>query len=302
MKSTIEELIAFISIVDTGSIVAAAEQLQQTPSGLSRALNRLEKKLQVTLLERTTRKLKLTQEGRLFLDKARSILAELAEAEDALLKSDSDTSGLIRIDSATPFVLHVLAPLMQKFMQRYPKIEIELNSNEQVIDLLQHKTDVAIRFGALHDSSLHAKLVCKSRLYIVASPDYLEQAGIPQTPQSLLQHQLVGFSKPVYLNTWPLKIGDDYVIVSPKIKASSGETVRQLTLAGHGIAQLSEYEIWQDLEAGRLVALFEDQIELQYQHIHAVYYQQKHLPKRVRLFIEFLADELSQQFSTAVAS
>ncbi|MCU4495898.1 LysR family transcriptional regulator [Acinetobacter ursingii] len=302
MKSTIEELIAFISIVDTGSIVAAAEQLQQTPSGLSRALNRLEKKLQVTLLERTTRKLKLTQEGRLFLDKARSILAELAEAEDALLKSDSDTSGLIRIDSATPFVLHVLAPLMQKFMQRYPKIEIELNSNEQVIDLLQHKTDVAIRFGALHDSSLQAKLVCKSRLYIVASPDYLEQAGIPQTPQSLLQHQLVGFSKPVYLNTWPLKIGDDYVIVSPKIKASSGETVRQLTLAGHGIARLSEYEIWQDLEAGRLVALFEDQIELQYQHIHAVYYQQKHLPKRVRLFIEFLADELSQQFSTAVAS
>lgn len=201
MKSTIEELIAFISIVDTGSIVAAAEQLQQTPSGLSRALNRLEKKLQVTLLERTTRKLKLTQEGRLFLDKARSILAELVEAEDALLKSDSDTSGLIRIDSATPFVLHVLAPLMQKFMQRYPKIEIELNSNEQVIDLLQHKTDVAIRFGVLHDSSLHAKLVCKSRLYIVASPDYLEQAGIPQTPQSLLQHQLVGFSKPVYLNT-----------------------------------------------------------------------------------------------------
>ncbi|MCU4412996.1 LysR family transcriptional regulator [Acinetobacter sp. WU_MDCI_Axc73] len=302
MKSTIEELIAFISIVDTGSIVAAAEQLQQTPSGLSRALNRLEKKLQVTLLERTTRKLKLTQEGRLFLDKARSILAELAEAEDALLKSDSDISGLIRIDSATPFVLHVLAPLMQKFMQRYPNIEIELNSNEQVIDLLQHKTDVAIRFGTLHDSSLHAKLVCKSRLYIVASPDYLKQTGVPQTPQALFQHQLVGFSKPVYLNTWPLKIGDDYVTVSPKIKASSGETVRQLTLAGHGIARLSEYEISKDLEAGRLVALFEDQIELQYQHIHAVYYQQKHLPKRVRLFIEFLADELSQQFSTAVAS
>ncbi|MBJ9983852.1 LysR family transcriptional regulator [Acinetobacter sp. S40] len=302
MKSTIEELIAFISIVDTGSIVAAAEQLQQTPSGLSRSLNRLEKKLEVTLLERTTRKLKLTQEGRLFLDKARSILAELAEAEDALLKSDSDISGLIRIDSATPFVLHVLAPLMQKFMQLYPKIEIELNSHDQVIDLLQHKTDVAIRFGALHDSSLHAKLVCKSRLYIVASPDYLKRVGTPIHPEELFQHQLVGFSKPVYLNTWPLKIGDKYITVHPQIKASSGETVRQLTIRGHGIARLSEYEIWQDLLAGRLVALFEDQIEIQLQHVHAVYYQQKHLPKRVRLFIEFLADELSQQFSTAMAS
>lgn len=299
MKSTVEELIAFITIVDTGSIVAAAEQLQQTPSGVSRSLNRLEKKLNVTLLERTTRKLKLTQEGSLFLTKTRTILAELSEAEDALLKSDSDTSGLIRIDSATPFVLHVLAPLMQKFMQLYPHIEIELNSNDQVIDLLQHKTDVAIRFGALHDSSLHARLICKSRLYIVASPDYLKKAGIPSRPQELFQHQLVGFSKPVYLNTWPLKIEDEYISLHPQIKASSGETVRQLTLRGHGIARLSEYEIWQDLQAGRLIALFEDQIEIQLQHIHAVYYQQKHLPKRVRLFIDFLAQELSQQFSTA---
>lgn len=105
----------------------------------------------------------------------------------------------------------------------------------------------------------------------------------------------------MYLNTWPLKIEDEYITVHPQIKASSGETVRQLTLRGHGIARLSEYEIWQDLQAGSLIALFEDQIEIQLQHIHAVYYQQKHLPKRVRLFIDFLADELSQQFSTTQA-
>ena len=155
MKSSIEELMAFMTIVDTGSIVAAATQLQQTPSGISRALNRLEKKLNVTLLERTTRKTKLTHEGILFLEKIRPILLDLAEAEDGLLKSDRDTSGLIRIDSATPFVLHVLVPLMQKFRQQYPQINIELNTNDQVIDLLEHKTDVAIRFGELQDSSLH---------------------------------------------------------------------------------------------------------------------------------------------------
>lgn len=298
MKSTIEELVAFIRIVDAGSIVSAAEQLNQTPSGISRALNRLEKKLNVTLLERTTRKIKLTQEGSLFLVRARTILADLSDAEEALLKSDSDTSGQLRVDSATPFVLHVIAPLMKKFMQRYPNIEIELNNNDQVIDLLEHKTDVAIRFGALHDSSLHARLICKSRLYIVASPEYLAEHGHPRHSHELNTHQTIGFSRPVYLNTWPLKVGEEYYRIEPKITASSGETVRQLALSGHGIARLSEFEIWQDLQAGRLVALFEDQIERQLQLIHAVYYQQKHLPNRIRLFIDFLADELKDQFST----
>ncbi|MEE9886553.1 LysR family transcriptional regulator [Acinetobacter nosocomialis] len=300
MKSTIEELVAFIAIVDTGSFVAAADHLKQTPSGVSRSLTRLEAKLDVTLLERTTRKLKLTQEGQQFLVKARKILNELNAAEEELQKSDQDTSGLIRIDSATPFVLHVVAPLMHAFRKRYPHIEIELNSNDQVIDLLQHKTDVAFRFGELNDSSMRAKLVCKSRLYMVASPEYLNRAGYPQHPQELNEHELIGFTKPAHLNTWPLKIGIDYFVAQPHIKASNGETVRQLALRGHGITCLSEFMVWKDLEEGRLVALFEDQIELQLQSIHAVYYQQEHLPKRIRLFIEFLAEQLQDGFKTCL--
>ncbi|MGE8644721.1 LysR substrate-binding domain-containing protein [Acinetobacter vivianii] len=297
MKSTVEELLAFMTIVDTGSFIAAAERLGQTASGLSRSLSRLESKLEVTLLERTTRKLKLTQEGQQFLNHARKILSDLNAAEEALQKSDQDTSGLIRIDSATPFILHVITPLVHKFRRCYPNIEIELNSNDLVIDLLEHKTDVAFRFGELHDSSLHAKLVCKSRIYIVASPDYLSRKGIPQKPKDLLGHDVVGFTRPAYINKWPLKIEGEYFQAQPKIKASSGETVRQLCLRGQGIARLSEFEIWKDLNEGHLVALFEDQIEHSYQRIHAVYYQQEHLPKRVRLFIEFLTEQLSQGFS-----
>ncbi|EXS34881.1 LysR family transcriptional regulator [Acinetobacter sp. 826659] len=300
MKSTIEELVAFIAIVDTGSFVAAAEHLKQTPSGVSRSLTRLEAKLDVTLLERTTRKLKLTQEGQQFLVKARKILNELNAAEEELQRSDQDTSGLIRIDSATPFVLHVVAPLMHAFRKQYPHIEIELNSNDQIIDLLQHKTDVAFRFGELNDSSMHAKLVCKSRLYMVASPEYLNQTNYPQQPQELNEHELIGFTKPAHLNTWPLKIGNEYFIAQPHIKASNGETVRQLALRGHGITCLSEFMVWKDIEEGRLIALFEDQIEHQYQSIHAVYYQQEHLPKRIRLFIEFLAEQLKDGFKNAL--
>ncbi len=300
MKSTIEELVAFITIVDTGSFVAAAEHLKQTPSGMSRSLTRLEAKLGVTLLERTTRKLKLTQEGQQFLIKARKILNELNAAEEDLQKSDQGTAGLIRIDSATPFVLHVIAPLMHKFRKCYPDIEIEINSNDQVIDLLQHKTDVAFRFGELNDSSLHAKLVCKSRLYIVASPEYLAIKGTPNQPEQLEHHDLIGFTRPDYINNWPIKVGDEYFFAQAHIKASSGETVRQLTVRGHGIARLSEFEIWKDIEEGRLIALFEDQIEHQYQSIHAVYYQQEHLPKRIRLFIEFLAEQLKDGFKNAL--
>ncbi|WP_347016771.1 LysR family transcriptional regulator [Acinetobacter seifertii] len=300
MKSTIEELVAFITIVDTGSFVAAAEHLKQTPSGMSRSLTRLEAKLGVTLLERTTRKLKLTQEGQQFLIKARKILNELNAAEEDLQKSDQGTAGLIRIDSATPFVLHVIAPLMHKFRKCYPDIEIEINSNDQVIDLLQHKTDVAFRFGELNDSSLHAKLVCKSRLYIVASPEYLAIKGTPIQPEQLEHHDLIGFTRPDYINNWPIKVGDEYFFAQAHIKASSGETVRQLTVRGHGIARLSEFEIWKDIQEGRLTALFEDQIEPQYQSIHAVYYQQEHLPKRIRLFIEFLADQLKDGFKTCL--
>lgn len=294
MKSTIEELQAFVSIVDSGSIVMAAERLQQTASGVSRALQRLEAKLNVTLLERTTRKLKLTQEGQLFLGKARRILNDLAEAEDSLLKSDEDISGLIRIDSATPFILHVLVPLMHEFMRKYPNIEIELNNHDQVIDLLEHQTDVAIRFGELNDSTLHAKLLCRSRLYIVASPEYLAQRGMPGHPQDLLAHDLIGFSQTQHLNSWPIQVQGKAFSARPRIKASNGETVRQLALEGAGIACLSRFLVQDDIKAGRLEALLEDQIELHYQKIHAVYYLQEHLPKRVRLFIEFLAEKLQK--------
>ncbi|WP_343597803.1 LysR family transcriptional regulator [Acinetobacter sp.] len=296
MKSTIEELQAFIAIVDTGTIVAAAEQLAQTSSGVSRALSRLEKKLNVTLIERTTRKIKLSQEGALFLVKARKILHDLAEAEDALLKSDQDVTGVIRVDSASPFILHIITPLIHDFQQRYPAIEIELNSNDQVIDLLEQKADVAFRFGELNDSTLHAKLICKSRLYLVASPTYLQQAGSPEQVQDLEQHTLIGFTRPTHLNNWPLKIDDQYFSAKPKLKASNGETVRQLALRGHGITCLSEFMVWKDIEQGRLVALFEDQIEIREQHIHAVYYQQEHLPKRIRLFIDYVAEKLKDGF------
>lgn len=153
---------------------------------------------------------------------------------------------------------------------------------------------MAFRFGLLQDSSLHAKLLCRSRLYIVASPKYLAKHGYPESPNVLDQHQLIGFSKVPALNTWPLdvEVDDRALTIHAKLKASNGETVRQLTLMGNGISCLSQFLVSKDIKAGRLVTLFEDENTMYYQNIHAVYYQQDHLPKRVRIFIEFLAEKL----------
>jgi hypothetical protein len=119
---------------------------------------------------------------------------------------------------------------------------------------------------------------------------------MPQQPKQLYEHDVVGFTRPTYINKWPIKVDGEYFLAQAKVKASSGETVRQLCLRGQGIARLSEFEVWQDINEGRLIALFEDQIEYSYQSIHAVYYQQEHLPKRVRLFIEFLSEQLAHGF------
>ncbi len=126
--------------------------------------------------------------------------------------------------------------------------------------ILEQRTDVAFRFEQLQDSSLHAKLLCRSRLYIVASPEYLAKHGYPESPNVLDQHQLIGFSKVPALNTWPLEVDDRTLTIHAKLKASNGETVRQLTLMGNGISCLSQFLVSKDLQQGRLVALFEDEI------------------------------------------
>jgi DNA-binding transcriptional LysR family regulator len=293
MKSSVEELQVFVSIVDSGSMVKAAAQLQQAPSQLSRMLQRLEQKLGVTLLDRSTRKLKLSHEGQLFLHRARKILADLHAAEEEILKFDEQLCGRIRIDSATPFVLQVLVPLMHEFMQRHPQLQIELNTHDHNIDLLAQKTDVAIRFGHLSDSSLHAKLLGYSQFCLVASPDYLARMGQPQQIADLQQHQLIGFSQLEYLNDWPLLEHNELLHVQPRIKASSGETVRQLALQGSGIACLSHFVISQDLLQGRLLPVLPELTQPRFIAIQAVYYRQQYLPKRVQVFLEFLAQRLS---------
>lgn len=293
MKTTLDELQAFIAVVDTRSITAAAEALGQTVSGVSRALGRLEQKLQTTLLRRTTRRLALTEEGQAFLQRAREIVAAVEQAEEQMVARRQRPAGRLRVDAATPFMLHVVVPQVAAYRARYPEVELELASNDGVIDLIERRTDLAIRIGALRDSSLHARALGHSRLRVLASPDYLARHGTPRRVDELARHTLLGFTQPESLNQWPLHGGDgDALHIRPAIACSSGETLRQLALAGEGIVCLSDFMTVTDRRQGRLVPLLPKHTLDVRQPIHGVYYRNTAVSARIASFLDHLADAL----------
>jgi len=205
MKTTLEEMLAFRTVSDTGSITQAAQLLDQTTSGISRAISRLEEKLDTTLLNRTTRRLVLTEEGHEFLQHAREILDSVDEIEELMTRRQSEPAGRLRVNASSPFMTHVVVPMIPAFRLRYPEIELELNTDEILINLLAQDTDVAIRIGNLRDSTLHARALPHTQRSIIASPDYLARYGTPQTASDLAQHATIGFRQPEHLNVWPLR-------------------------------------------------------------------------------------------------
>lgn len=288
-----DDLKIFVAVVDSGSLSAASVHLGQTTSGVSRALSRLEEKLATSLLTRTTRRMELTEEGQLFLQQARAILAAMEEAEEAIRIRRQKPAGRLCVDAASPFMLHCVVPHVAEFRARYPEIRLELASNDQITDLIEHRTDVAIRIGTLNDSTLHARPLTSSPLYLLASPDYIARHGAPATPEELDAHSLLGFSQYEQGNSWPLRLAaGDALQITPTLSASSGETLRQLAIAGQGIARLADFMTRADIEAGRLVKVLEPFYTGYRQQIHAVYYRNTQLAQRISCFLDFLQQKL----------
>lgn len=289
----VDALIVFSAVMDAGSFSAAAERLGQTPSGVSRAISRLEDSLGMTLMHRTTRRLQLTEEGAWLLERARAILADLANTEAEAQARRSQPSGLVRVNASTPALDHLLAPLLPDFLEAYPLVQLDLTSGETYVDLIEERADLAIRIGALPDSTLNARRLGTGRLLVVASPAYIARHGVPRDPGELAHHRTLGFSAPASLNTWPLlHVGGDGYTVAPQVMASSGETVRHLALHGAGIASVGEFLVKSDLAAGRLVRVLEQHTLPWTQPVWAVFYKQGALAPRVAALVEFLARRL----------
>lgn len=293
MKTTLDEMQVFIAIVDSSSITAAADALQQTISATSRTMTRLEEKLQTTLMRRTTRRLELTEEGRAYLEQARKIIAAVEETEELMHARRNQPAGRLRVDAASPFMLHVIVPLVPGYRKRYPKVELELNSNEGNIDLLERRTDLALRIGSLKDSSLHAVPIGRSRVRVLASPGYLAAHGTPKRVADLAEHSLLGFSQLESLNEWPLEDADGQPLhIQPAIRSFSGETLRQLALNDAGIVCLSDFMTRADRQSGALRQLFPRQTLDVRQPVNAVYYRNTAISSRIKSFIDYLVETL----------
>jgi DNA-binding transcriptional LysR family regulator len=218
----------------------------------------------------------------------------LQDTEQQLIARLSQPSGLVRVSAATPVLDHLIAPLAAAFMDSYPLVRLELISGETVIDLIEARIDLAIRIGPLSDSTLNARRLGTSRLRLLASPAYLARHGTPNDIDQLVSHRLLGFTTPSSLNIWPLpQYGGDGLLIQASIAASSGETLRHLTLGAAGIACLADFLTRSDIESGRLVPLLETVTLPWSQPVWTVFYKQGALAPRIGALVSFLAQRLA---------
>lgn len=292
MLTRSDDLEILLSVIDSGGFSAAADTLDIQVARVSRAVSKIEKQLGVTILNRTTRRIELTDEGRQFVESVRAGLLHIRQAEEQLITRGELPAGRLRVDAATPFLLHQLVPLIQSFKKAFPDIQLALSSNEGYVDLLEKKTDLAIRIGNLSDSTLHARPLGKSLLYMLASPEYLAARGVPKKVSDLSGHDLIGFTDTKLLNRWPLPGVEQ---IEARLTAGNGEAVRQLALAGNGIACLSGFMVNKDIAAGRLIAVLEQGklTSTGREQIHAVYYKSSSVARRISAFIDFIQPRLS---------
>ena len=283
----------FAAVAATGSFSAAGRALGLTPSAVSRTVDRIEARLGVRLLLRTTRALTLTIEGQAYVGAARRILADLDDAEQAIADQGSPR-GRLRVSAAQSHGRLCVVPLLGDFAQLYPHILIDINLTDALVDIVGGQADVAIRFGLLADSVLTARKLGETRRMIVASPDYLARHGTPQVPEDLHDHNCLNFnfrrSEPI----WPFrKDGREYVLtVRGGIEANNGETLGQLAAAGVGIARVGAFSVAEEIAAGRLLPLLEEFSPGDVETIHAVFVGGANIPARVRVFVDFLAERL----------
>jgi DNA-binding transcriptional LysR family regulator len=288
------EMEVFVRAVERGGFSAAARALGMTPSAVSKLVGRLEARLGVRLLNRSTRKLQLTAEGSAFHDRSVRLLADLAEAERGTAANDAPR-GRLSVNANVPFGEAVLLPLVPAFLERYPQVSLDIVLTDEVIDLIEHRTDVAVRAGPLKSSRLVARKLGATPKAILASPAYLARHGVPRTPAELANHNCLGFNRTRTLNGWPLLDGGKLVTIPAlgNTQVSDGASLQRLAVAGVGLARLALFHAREDIAAGRLVPVLQDCNPGDLEEMHAVFLGHGGwLPVRVRAFLDFLVEHV----------
>lgn len=286
------EMIAFVRTVETGGFTAAARDMGLTPSALSKLVGRLEDRLGVRLLTRSTRRQQMTAEGEAFYNRARPILAAIDEAEAEVAEAGRHPRGLLRLHCGSAFGMHQLTPAIPRFLEAYPDVELELTINDQLPGIASDHFDLIVRIGALDDSSLIARRICNVQRVICAAPAYLERYGTPQTPDDLQQHNCLWITSLPALRRWPFDTDDGVRVVhiSGNVVANNTETVLQLALAGVGITRLTDVVAGDALRRGDLVPILTDWHHVEPVPLHATYPSGRHVAPKVRAMIDFLVE------------
>lgn len=283
----------FVAVVEKGGFSAAARTLEISKAAVSKRINQLEAQLGVRLLHRTTRKLSLTEAGERYFEHAVQALASAKQGEDAVTELQGEPQGKLKISSPMSFGRLHVAPLIPKLLKRYPKLEIDLIMDDRKVDLVAMGVDIAIRSGSgkLPDSTLVARKLTPLRQVLCASPEYIEQHGLPEKPVELTAHNCVLYSYSSDVNEWTLsKDGkSETVTVSGNYRVNNSEGIIEALKEGIGIGRLPTFVAGPDLKAGRLIKLFEP-YQIPDQTFYAVFPAREYLPAKVRVFLDFAVE------------
>jgi DNA-binding transcriptional LysR family regulator len=285
-----QEMTSFVAVVEAGSFVAAAGVLGLSKAAVSRQVAELEHRLGARLLHRTTRRLSLTDDGQLFYGRAKELLAAIDEAESEIASRSGEPSGLLRINAPLTFgVLH-LAPLWGRFADAHPKVALEIDLSDRIVDLVEEGYDLAVRITNLPSSQLVSRQLASSRMVLCASPEYLARQGIPVHPRDLAAHRVISYSYWSTRDEWSFTGPEGQVRVrtQPRIHANNGDTCRAAALDHQGIILQPDFLVGDDLRQGTLVELLPDYASLTI-GIHAVYPSRKYLPIKTRRMVDYLA-------------
>ena len=290
------QISTFVEVVARGSLSAAARAEGIAPAMIGRRLDALETRLGVKLLQRTTRKLALTNEGAAFLEDCQRILGELAEAESAVAERSARASGHLLVSAPAGFGRQHVAPLLPSFLAEHRDVSVNLNLNDRLVDVVGEGVDVAIRIASLSDSSLVGVKLADNQRVLVGSPAYLKRHGTPHSLADLSRHNCLAISSEGSQRGWTfLENGKPVTLkLAGNMVCNDGEVLHDWALAGKGLAWRSMWEVGPEILAGRLCTVL-DHHAAPGNDIHAVFAQRRHLPLRIRAFVDFLRHTYNQQ-------
>lgn len=294
-SSLLDGLVIFVEVINAGSFTKAADNIGHSTSHISKEVNKLEERLGIRLMNRTTRSISLTPEGELYFQQCQQIIHDAEQAEDSVNQRQAEPKGTLKISCPVSFGFSHLRPIFSKFLMNFPQVNLELDMSGRKVDIVADGFDIVIRTAdQLEDSSLISRHLFSSYGVTVASPEYIATHGQPEHPSELSQHQIITYSHIKNPDIWhyQTKQGENIIVnLKSRVTTNSPEMELELALSGHGITRMPKFYLDNKLETGELIALFDDYRKNPI-NVYLVYASRKYMAAKVRSFIDFVIEEL----------